>query len=530
MRGKSRSRSKRGGRGGKIKKKNSVQRKTSMSQDAAFNYVEKKSKFSDLEKQFEFPKLENSWQEKGKSQKILGTEYYIIESLSPILDGKPKLVEFELMDKEEVWSMGPNTCFKIKGQFQMAKVPVPPTAPRTWEACTAAECDKVVVQPNWFEAFIKNLEMFHGHSKINSSDEIRFVSSFVNAFKYNFMDKYQKKLLCPQPSCSGFAVPNARNSWNTMANSEWRNFCPNIFNEKTLSFDYRPIDFPPLTQGSNYMENQQNIVPMPLLDKVLIRFSFNDNLNSIFNITEGNGTQYRFYFQEIKLVVEKLKLNQKYKDTLMAKKGKWDYAGVTRIMKTENITPQLLNHKARIQGMLLPEGMFIFAVPKTVINGSYTFQGSDGNVFSKHNIKSLEIKYGDLPFFMTRPNLGMLRDDVIESKLFTDYLNSAPFGLNFDPDKVTVKNIENGWVTTPYPHVYINFCNYGDKSRIVPFINDGSILKTANDMEINFIFETAGAVADVTYVIYYFYTDNNLTLDTSHKNQSFFVSPYLKLV
>jgi hypothetical protein len=56
------------------------------------------------------------------------------------------------------------------------------------------------------------------------------------------------------------------------------------------------------------------------------------------------------------------------------------------------------------------------------------------------------------------------------------------------------------------------------------------MLKVANEMELSINFNAAGATPDVTYIIYYFYTDNNLTLDTSNINQSFFVSPYLKLV
>jgi len=35
--------------------------------------------------------------------------------------------------------------------------------------------------------------------------------------------------------------------------------------------------------------------------------------------------------------------------------------------------------------------------------------------------------------FVTRPNLGMIQNDVIEAKLFTDYMTATPFGLNMDP-------------------------------------------------------------------------------------------------
>ena len=229
-------------------------------------------------------------------------------------------------------------------------------------------------------------------------------------------------------------------------------------------------------------------------------------------------------------MVEKLKLSIPTKNAILNKRGKLDYVGVTRILKTENINATDLIHKAKIQGMLLPEGMFIFALPKKVLNGSFTYQGSKGNVFSPHNIKQIEFKYGELNFFITRPNIGMFQEDVIESKLFNDYMTAAPFGLNMDPDKVLMESIDDGWSKTPYPHFFINFCNYGDKTRIVPFLNDGSMLKNENDMELNFTFDDGGAPADVTFILYYYYTDNNLTLDTSHKNQSFFKSPYLKLV
>ena len=509
----------------------SFKKKPTVPQDGTFNYNVKKSKYSDLEKQFEFPDVKNVWQEKGTSQKIMGSDFVVIDSLSPILDGKPKIVEFELKDTEEVWSMGPNTRFKIKGQFQVAKPPEAPATQWVYEPCSVLELDKVVVQPNWIEALIQQAEQFHGYTKINTSEETRHFPAYLNAWKYNYMEKSQKKLLLPQPSCPGFGVPNKKDSWTVAATSEWRTlYGPQIFNEKKITFDYLPLDFPPLVQGSNYMENQQNILPMPLLDKMLIRFTFIDNMEAIFKKETGNENKYRFYFDEIKLVVEKLKLNDKTKSSLMAKKGKWDYAGVTRIMKTENIVAKELNHKAKIQGMLLPEGLFIFALPKKILSGDYSYQESDGNVFAAHNIKSVDIKYGNLDLFTSRPNLGMIRDDIIESKLFVDYLTAAPFGLDIDPSKITVANIENGWSNTPYPHVYINLCNYGDKSRIIPYLNNGSMLKVPNEMELSISFNATGATPDVTYIIYYFYTDNNLTLDTSHKNQSFFVSPYLKLV
>lgn len=512
------------------KTKKAIKRKgPSSSAGTSKNASEKKSKYSDLEKQFEFPDLKANWQDKGGKQKVLGTDFLTINSLSPIQNGTPKLVEFEFRDNDEVWGMGPNTRFKIKGRFEVTvdeegKMPV-------WQACTAADLADVVVQPNWGEAHFKMTEAFHGQSNINSCSEVRHVVSWLNAYKYAMMDKEQKKLLCPQPACSGFGVPTKRDSWKIGPDTEWtKNYGPTIFTGESITIDYVIQDMGPFYQGTNYMEQSQKILPMPILDKITLRFSFIEDLSTIFNIRAGVKKKYRFYYEEMKFVVERIRLNSNAKLTLLSKKGKWDYAGVTRIMKTENISSDQLMHKARIQEMLMPEGMFIFTLPKKVLNGTYTFQGKDGNIFSKHNIKSIEIKFGALDLFVNRPNLGMIEEDVIESKLFTDYLTAAPFGLHMDPDLITLENIKNGWVTTPYPHVYINFCNYGDKSRIVPNLNDGSMLKTEHDMELTFNFGPEGAVPDVTYIIYYFYTDNNLTLDTTHKNQTFFKSPYIRLV
>jgi len=62
-----------------------------------------------LEKKFEFPDLKSTWQDKGKNQKVLGTDYITIESVLPIPNGALKVVEFELRDNKIIWGMGRNT-------------------------------------------------------------------------------------------------------------------------------------------------------------------------------------------------------------------------------------------------------------------------------------------------------------------------------------------------------------------------------------------------------------------------------------
>ncbi len=84
----------------------------------------------------------------------MGSNLVIINPLDEV-KAIPKMVEFELLDLDQVWAMGPNTRFVVKGRFEISKPP-PVGKMLVWEACTEEELDKVVVQPNWLEfCFIK---------------------------------------------------------------------------------------------------------------------------------------------------------------------------------------------------------------------------------------------------------------------------------------------------------------------------------------------------------------------------------------
>jgi hypothetical protein len=104
---------------------------------------------------------------------------------------------------------------------------------------------------------------------------------------------------------------------------------------------------------------------------------------------------------------------------------------------------------------------------------------------------------------------------------------APPFGMPMDPDKITLANIENGGVNTPYPHVYVNFCNYRNKTRIQP-VAYPIHQKDKRELEVNLIFGLEGATQEVAYITYYFYMDNNLILNLPKKTSNvFFSSPYL---
>ncbi len=128
----------------------------------------------------------------------------------------------------------------------------------------------MVVQPNFFESMINSIDFFHGNSPIKYYSEIQGVSSFLNALKYNYMDKDQKKKLCPDDTSPGFGVPSKVGGWDMDdPTSEWRkDYGPKIFGKKTIKFDHVFLDIPPFFQGNNYLEETPKILPMPLMDKL----------------------------------------------------------------------------------------------------------------------------------------------------------------------------------------------------------------------------------------------------------------------
>ncbi len=132
-------------------------------------------------------KAKNLYGDRNNNTNVFGSNFVRHYPVEPV-PGHPKVVEFQFLDVDQVWAMGPNTRFVVSGMFQVSKPPPEGQMPE-WEPCTEDELDKVVVQPNFFQSMIRKIDFFHGNSPINYSSEVPGVSSFLNAWKYNFMEK-----------------------------------------------------------------------------------------------------------------------------------------------------------------------------------------------------------------------------------------------------------------------------------------------------------------------------------------------------
>lgn len=485
----------------------------------------RKRKANISDDQFEFPSIPG-WKP-GKTQKLEGMDFVVHKPIFDIPD-TPVMVEFELKDLERFWAMGFNTRFQVKYQFQKKA----PEAGSAWVPCEVGDVKNVMVKFNHLDSCIKGIELYDDTRVIHYNDEGRYVAPYLNAFLYYIMDKEQKKLLMPQDNCSGYFTPSATGDpgWSFHADSEWvKKYGPMLFiGDKVLSHDYIPLDVPPFFQGNNYMEEYQKIFPTPRLDNFNVRILFNDHMDYIFHKATGKETtNYRVKFLEFNLVVERLRLGNNFHQTLMARKY-WPYPGVTRIYRKETIPAGATIHQAKIQNIPMPEGIFIFNIPNTVVSGIYEFQKSTtGTVFEQHNIKSIVFKYGGKKFYFDEPNIGQITNDLMEKKVFFDYLFSPPFGKTMDPDLITLPKILNNWKDTPYPHVYVNFCNFGGKTRLIPVEEDGGYLNENRDMDLEITYNPTGAAANVTTIMYCFWTDNIITIDTSQKGPGVFSSPYI---
>ncbi len=159
-------------------------------------------------------------------------------------------------------------------------------------------------------------------------------------------------------------------------------------------------------------------------------------------------------------------------------------------------------------------------------SGTYSFATSTKeNVFLPHNIGSVDLSFDGKRFSLKEPHLGNVGEDSIESKTLFDHLAVPPFGVNLDPAVANYNKLKEGGAKSAYTHLYIPLIHYGgDKSQLIPALDDSSCVSKRGDLDIFFKFVMNNSTADAVYVIYAIYTDVVIILDLKNK---IFTSPYL---
>jgi hypothetical protein len=460
-----------------------------------------------------------TWQQ-HKQQRLLGSDYVVIEPNNS-LDEVPTQVEFEINNSAPLL-FGPMSKFQIRGHFDTRA-----TDNDDWTVCSAAEASNVLLAPNWFEMLIKSVDVFHNNQRISASDEARFIPAHLNAMLYAYMEPTAKKLLCPQPVHPGYCVPVDKDSWKLDA-EPYSSYAKRVFINLAFTFNYVPIFQFPFYQGSNFLTDGSTprMVPMQNLGKLSVRFTFFDKQDHIFRNKANNTKKYRFAFTDFNLILEEARLAPTFERTLLAAKKPLAYPGVTRLQLVESIPGGTAAFKTRFQDICMPEALFIFCLDKQVASGTYSFATSTKeNVFLPHNINAVDLSFDGKRFSLKEPHFGNFREDIIEPKGLFDHLAVPPFGVNLDPAMASFTKLEEGGDHSAYPHIYIPLVHYsGDKSRLIPAMDDGSCVAKRGDLDISFKFILNNSTADAVYVIYAIYTDVAIILDLKNK---YFMSPYL---
>jgi len=477
-----------------------------------------------MDRRFEFPGLANAWRS-GKKQVLHGTEMAVFDSV-PALDSdlhnNPRQLQF-LLDSKKPLLFDFMSRFEVQGRFECKGA----GADDDWEPALPTDYVRVLVHPNWFEILLRNIDVFHENYVVKTSQEQLYVQYFRNCYLYSVMDPMLKRLLAPEKCHPAYSVPKVAGSWNFDVNGAWHKYCAELF-KGNITFTWVPLFVWPFHQAANYMIDAQpsSAVPVNHTGPLNVRMTFADKWDIIFRRAAGNAKTYRFTLNSMKFYAEEARMSPLTDQAMFGSSKKiLPYYGVTNLCDIQSITAGVFVFRTKFDKVPMPESVFIFCLPRTVVGATWEFKDvvDPTKVFLPHNIDSHHFSYGGFDFFNKEPNFGQICLDYMELKSLLDHLTTGPFGLMTDISELTRDVVPNGFASGCYPHVYALLSPSGNRTRLVPQQNDGSVLGTNADFEVSLKFGTGGATADATYIIYLSYTDCNLNLDLKDKR---FASPY----
>jgi hypothetical protein len=399
-----------------------------------------------------------------------------------------------------------------------------------WTLCTEAEWGDVIVCPNWWELLISNLYVSHGNYVVKTSEEPLHVSGHLNQCLYWQMDTALKKLVCVEECHPGNAIPTHRNGWSFAADGDWHAYSATIFTGRPIKFHWSPLFCFPFYQGSNFVYDEipPRAVPTNYVGKLSLRVTFKDDFSAIFRRRAGVTKTYRFNLSKVDVALEEARMNVAEEKRLFSLSKKvLNYTGVTKMCRSENVQEGTFDHYCKFPNVPLPESLFIFALPASVIGGAYKYSGvtANGPHFTPHRIKGVSIHYGGLEFASSmEPNLGTVNSDFVDMKALWEHAKHGPFGMFTNPNIATRANVANGFANTDFPHVFMSLVSTGRRGRCIPLSNDGSVLSKNRDLSITLSFNHDAAPGATVYLFYLGYSDVNQTLDLKTKR---FESPYL---
>ena len=450
----------------------------------------------------------------GRRQDKFNIEFYNAEPVTKT----DTLYEFDVGNVGNI-AFGPQTGFVITGAFECKKETAAGTE---WAKIPLDEYKQVRIMPNWFEHLVKDVEVYNGNAPLRPHDVPPYVNAWINTFLYSYMHRQTRIVMAHEPWNPVHGTFTT--DWNFSDSGQWQKYSNQIFNRASQKFCYKPLHVFPFMQQPDKFANAINlneksmpavhVINTAAVGKLTFRLLLKDDLSCIFRKEAASRNVYRYVVRSVQLRCQLIKLNPTLEKRLLATKAPVFFGGITRFASQENVPSGVASHKVRLQDLRYPEGLFIFAIPKTVVQGSFKYQDAAAadKIFLDHNVSSIDLQWGGMPLAIKEPSLGQIENDAIEHKLFFDRLFRPPFGILQDANLVRLPSVNDGAVRTPFPHVFVNLEMGTPQTRVVPFGDDGHSTQQVRDMDIELRFSAAGPPNDATFIVCAYYTDVNMVL------------------
>lgn len=467
-----------------------------------------------MDSRLSFAKLP-SWQ-RGFNQALQGTELHTIPPSS--LDAHSNY-EFELPSNATLL-FGPMAGFLVRGTFQSKASATAEDS--SFVQLTGASGSEVALTPNWFEHLVRDITVYHGSSCIQAHDVPRSADPFINTYLYSHMRQDTRNYLFPEAHNPGRCVGLWEGDWSlTDEDSVWRKYARAAFEPGEITFRYIPTFLFPFFQQPNPTGEGMlpSVVPLQGAGKMTVTLMLKEKRDGIFLRAEGNTKVYRFNIHSVHLVVEEARLNLTFERKFLSRREPLVYHGVSRIGIYENIAAGALNYRCKMPSVPFPEGVFICALPKDALGPSFKWNAAPAEiskVFRPHNIEDAKIRFQNKPLAIRSPMLGDYGHHMMGIKSVMDHLNSPPFGIfqEHEGTTSTFENLRQGGDSSIYPHLFFSLTPSGNESRIIPLGDDGHVLTKPGELEVSLNFKVGGATGGVVYLIYIFYTDASVVLNT----------------
>lgn len=484
---------------------------------------------------------------KGSGQHSLGREFVKYSPITPLTaDNKPSMIEFEITNPR------PLVCneffhFLVSPEFQYLDA-----ADNTWKKMTStAHKKQLIFAPNWFEKLFSSFEIIVNNQKVVTSVENYWVAQEFHGLLYYMMHKDLLQVVAPDPSNPAYMIPRGKDAVEnatlaaqagTVA-AEIANIYSDLYADN-YTFTYMPLfQFPWFQKPTLNLESPQVDLPIHKMDKMIIRIHFRTkqhlvwkSLSAATNPPTNDSDKFRVIFKRFDLLAEEniihgtmAPLYGNMKAPKPSKTSKLiDFGGMFLDSKCELVPSGALEYKFRFNNTPMPEQMCIFALPKSVLNGTFDFSKngsitSTSKYFSAHNILEVESRYNGLKFSNKTPNFEQLSDIQNTLNTLRALRTNGFFGMPVNDFILTYNTVAGEFAGGLYPMVFIDYTlANGSRQRRQPMGSDGHAFKTDQTLEILLKFKTSGtpgATADCIYCIYLFYSDKGMVWDS--KNNKF---------